>query len=47
MPVCRTTQPELRPVPGHPGHLDACHLDDATKEREATTLLETMLVETA
>jgi peptide/nickel transport system ATP-binding protein len=44
MPVCRTTQPELRPVPGHAGHLDACHLDDATKEREAAKLLETMLV---
>jgi peptide/nickel transport system ATP-binding protein len=47
MPVCRTAVPELRPVPDHPGHLDACHLDDATKEREAATLLETMLVETA
>ncbi len=47
MSVCRTVVPELRPVPGHPGHLDACHLDDATKEREATKLLETMLVETA
>jgi peptide/nickel transport system ATP-binding protein len=47
MPVCRTAVPELRPVPGHPGHFDACHLDDETKEREATKLLETMLVETA
>jgi peptide/nickel transport system ATP-binding protein len=47
MPVCRTTVPELRPVPGHSGHLDACHLDDATKEREAAKLLEIMLVETA
>jgi peptide/nickel transport system ATP-binding protein len=44
MPVCRTAVPELRPVPGRPGHLDACHLDDATKEREAATLLQTMLV---
>ena len=44
MPVCRTTQPELRPVPGHSGHLDACHLDDETKEREARKLLESMLV---
>jgi peptide/nickel transport system ATP-binding protein len=44
MPICRTTQPGLRPVPGHPGHLDACHLDDETKEREARKLLETMLV---
>jgi peptide/nickel transport system ATP-binding protein len=47
MPVCRKTVPELRPVPGHPGHLDACHLDDETKEREAKKLLELMLVETA
>ena len=44
LPVCRTTQPELRPVPGHPGHLDACHLGDEMKEREARKLLETMLV---
>jgi len=47
LPVCRTVVPELRPVPGHPGHLDACHLDDDTKEREAAKLLQTMLVGTA
>src|SRR5437879_6829563 len=44
MSVCRTVVPELRSVPGHPGHLDACHLDDETKEREAPKLLKMLLV---
>jgi peptide/nickel transport system ATP-binding protein len=45
MPVCRTTVPELRPAPGNPSVLDACHLDDATKETEARKLLTEMMVE--
>jgi peptide/nickel transport system ATP-binding protein len=44
MSVCRTTVPELRPGPAGQAHLDACHLDDQTKEREATKLLAAMLV---
>ena len=35
MNVCRTTVPELLPSPHEPGHLDACHLDEETKGREA------------
>ena len=27
MSICRTVVPDLRPVPGHPGHMDACHLE--------------------
>jgi oligopeptide/dipeptide ABC transporter ATP-binding protein len=45
MNVCRSTVPELRPSPREPAHLDACHLDDETKEREAGKLLATMMEE--
>jgi oligopeptide/dipeptide ABC transporter ATP-binding protein len=40
MEVCKTTVPELEPAAGDPNHLQKCHLDDATKEREAAKLLE-------
>jgi peptide/nickel transport system ATP-binding protein len=39
MEVCRSVDPELRPVTGEPQHWQACHLDDETKEREAGRLL--------
>jgi peptide/nickel transport system ATP-binding protein len=39
MEVCRQSVPELRPVSNHPGHVQACFLDEATKEREASKLL--------
>ena len=39
MDVCRTKSPELMPVPGEPMHLQACHLDEETKDREAARLL--------
>ena len=45
MTVCGTTVPELRPSPREAEHLDACHLDEGTKEREAAKLVETMLAE--
>src|SRR5437763_3609685 len=45
MSVCRTVVPELRPDPEEPTHLDACHLDDETKAREAAKLLATMTAE--
>jgi hypothetical protein len=38
MDICRTTVPQLAPT-GESGHLQACHLDEATKEREAARLL--------
>ena len=44
MSVCKTTVPELRPAPNERAHLDACHLDDETKEQEAAKLLAAMLV---
>jgi len=45
MSVCRTTEPELRPTQRDPAHLQACHLDEETKEREAAKLLETTMAE--
>src|SRR5438093_1332081 len=42
MNICKDEDPPLKPVPGEPEHLDACHLDQETKDREAKKLLETM-----
>jgi peptide/nickel transport system ATP-binding protein len=39
MPVCRSEEPRLTAMPDDPTHEQACHLDSATKEREAATLL--------
>jgi peptide/nickel transport system ATP-binding protein len=47
MDVCKTADPELRPVSGEPEHLQACHLDEETKDREARKLLATMMGEVA
>jgi peptide/nickel transport system ATP-binding protein len=38
MPICREREPELRPISNDPGHLQACHLDEETKDREAEKL---------
>src|SRR5213082_954968 len=45
MPICREQDPSLLPVAGDPGHLQSCHLDEETKEREAAKLLAGMLGE--
>ena len=45
MDVCKSDQPELLPVSNEPGHLQACHLDEETKDREAAKLLESTLAE--
>jgi oligopeptide/dipeptide ABC transporter ATP-binding protein len=39
MNVCKETDPELRPISDEPGHLQACHLDEQTKDREAAKLV--------
>jgi oligopeptide/dipeptide ABC transporter ATP-binding protein len=39
MSICRETEPLLLPVPDEPTHLQACHLDEATKEREAARVV--------
>jgi hypothetical protein len=40
MGVCRTTDPELLPSERDPSHLQACHLDQETKDREGAKLIE-------
>jgi peptide/nickel transport system ATP-binding protein len=40
MERCRQIDPELRAISTDPEHLQACHLDEATKDREAAKLLE-------
>jgi peptide/nickel transport system ATP-binding protein len=42
MNICKDENPPLVPVPDEPVHLDACHLDQETKDREAKKLLEMM-----
>ena len=42
MPICREQDPGLTPVAGDPGHLQSCHLDEETKNREAAKLLAVM-----
>jgi peptide/nickel transport system ATP-binding protein len=39
MERCRQVDPELRGISSDPDHLQACHLDEATKDREAAKLL--------
>src|SRR5581483_3215401 len=45
MLVCREQDPELLQVPDVPGHFQACHLDEETKNREAAKLLAGMMAE--
>jgi peptide/nickel transport system ATP-binding protein len=42
---CPTIDPELMPVPDQPGHLQACLLDEETKQREAEKLLAGTMAE--
>jgi peptide/nickel transport system ATP-binding protein len=39
MDICKQQDPPLEPVSGDAGHYAACHLDEATKDREAEKLL--------
>ena len=45
MNICREQYPEPRPSGDDPGHLNACHLDQETKDREAAKLLAGMVAE--
>src|SRR4051794_39529641 len=47
MNVCKTADPVLAPVSDDPTHLQACHLDEETKDREAAKLLAAMMAESA
>jgi len=46
MEVCKTTEPALVPTQRDAEHLQACHLDEETKEREAAKLLASTMAET-
>ena len=46
MGVCKTTEPELVPTQREAEHLQRCHLDEETKEREAAKLLAATMAET-
>ncbi len=46
MEVCKTTEPELLPTQREAEHLQRCHLDEETKEREAAKLLAATMAET-
>jgi peptide/nickel transport system ATP-binding protein len=45
MPICKEIDPALAPLSDDPGHLQACHLDEETKNREAAKLLAGMMAE--
>ena len=45
MGVCRTTEPPLLGAERDPSHLQACHLDQETKDREGTKLVEATMAE--
>jgi peptide/nickel transport system ATP-binding protein len=45
MDICKQEDPPLRPISDDPAHLQACHLDEATKDREAQKLLEGTLAQ--
>jgi peptide/nickel transport system ATP-binding protein len=45
MEVCKNDEPQLRPVSNEPGHLQACWLDEQTKDREAQKLLAGSMAE--
>jgi peptide/nickel transport system ATP-binding protein len=47
MNVCKTADPILAGVSDDPTHLQACHLDEETKIREAAKLLASMTAEVA
>jgi peptide/nickel transport system ATP-binding protein len=45
MDVCKTKEPELVPTQRYPLHLQACHLDEDTKDREADKLIAGTMAE--
>ena len=43
--VCNAVVPELLPISKSPQHLQACHLDEETKDHEVEKLLAGTLAE--
>ena len=45
MNICKEQEPQLLPVSDQGEHLQRCHLDEETKDREAQKLLAGMMAE--
>jgi peptide/nickel transport system ATP-binding protein len=45
MDVCKTVEPDLVPISDERDHVQACHLDEDTKDREASKLLAGTMAE--
>jgi peptide/nickel transport system ATP-binding protein len=45
MDVCKGQEPQLKPISDEGDHLQACYLDEETKDREAAKLLAGMMAE--
>ena len=45
MDKCKTVEPPLVGISDDPQHLQACHLDEETKDREAQKLLAATMAE--
>jgi peptide/nickel transport system ATP-binding protein len=45
MDKCKQVDPPLEPISDDPDHLQACHLDEATQDREAAKLLEATMAQ--
>jgi peptide/nickel transport system ATP-binding protein len=45
MDKCKQVDPPLAPISDDPDHLQACHLDETTKDREAAKLLEATMAQ--
>jgi len=45
MEVCKNEEPQLKPISNEPHHLQACWLDEQTKDREAQKLIAGSLAE--
>jgi oligopeptide/dipeptide ABC transporter ATP-binding protein len=45
MEICKQENPPLKPISDDPDHLQACHLDEDTKDREAQKLIAGTLAE--
>ena len=45
MEVCKNEEPQLKPLSNEPHHVQACWLDEQTKDREAEKLLSGSLAE--
>src|ERR671933_2677595 len=45
MDICKEQEPQLVPISDEPEHVQRCHLDEATKDREAAKLLAGTMAE--